>query len=375
MEAVANGKWEFVHTGGTTLAGKYLRRYWHPVYVSSRLTSGQAVPIQILNDFFTLYRDNEGKPHVTAFRCPHRGTQLSTGWVEGDSIRCFFHGWKFDSTGQCTEQPAEPKPFCHKIKIAVYPTEEQFGLIFAYFGEGSPPPIPRWPELETSGTVASMAVLPCNYFQSAENILDDVHVGFAHSAVPELGGSPRGKTPPRVSAEETSFGLSVAFQNEDCVERNLFIMPNICYVAYSLGYSAAQKQRQFRMRTLFWYVPIDDTSHYHVQVTSGPPFVTDSMRLELEMPHSVKDEILAVLAGKSNVHKEPPVPGKRMPNLVRIQDGVTIAGQGTIADRSQDRLGASDAGVILLRKIWQRELKSLATGKPLVPFTRPTSFD
>lgn len=252
---------------------------------------------------------------------------------------------------------------------------EQLGLIFAYFGEGSPPPIPRWPELESANTVTSMATLPCNYFQSAESILDDVHVGFAHSAVPELGSSPRGETPPRVSAEETSFGLSVSFQNDECVERNLFIMPNICYVAYSLGYAAAQEKRQFRMRTLFWYVPIDDTSHHHIQVTSGPPFVTDSMRLELQMPHSVSDEILAVLAGNSNVHKEIPTPGKRTPNLVRIQDGVTIVGLGAIADRSLDHLGASDTGGILLRKIWRRELRSLVAGKQPVPFARPDSFD
>jgi 5,5'-dehydrodivanillate O-demethylase oxygenase subunit len=368
-------KWEFVHTGATTLAGEYLRRFWQPVYESNRLNSGQAVPIQILNDHYTLYRDESGRPHVVAFRCPHRGTQLSTGWVEGDSIRCFFHGWKYDATGQCIEQPAEPKPFCHKIKIATYPTQEQLGLIFTYFGEGSPPPIPRWPEFDGAAAVASMAKLPCNYFQSAENILDDVHVGFAHSAVPELGSSPRGRTPPRVSAKETSFGLSVSFANDECVEQNHFIMPNICYVAYFLGYTAAQKRQQFRMRTLFWYVPIDNTSHYHVQVTTGPPLVTDSMRLEMQVPHSVSDEILAVLAGNSNVHKEVPVPGKRAPNLVRIQDGVTIVGQGEIADRSLDRLGASDAGVILLRKIWLRELRALANGKQLTSFARPNTFD
>src|SRR5271167_1138786 len=249
-------EWEFISTGAATPGGQYVRRFWQPIYESGRLKSGQVLPIQILNDHFTLYRDDSGNAHVVAFRCPHRGTQLSTGWVGGDSIRCFFHGWKYNSTGQCTEQPAEPKPFCHKIKIAAYPTQEHLGLIFAYFGEGSPPPIPRWPELESANTVTSMATLPCNYFQSAENILDDVHVGFAHSAVPELGSSARGKIPPRVSAEETSFGLSVSFQNDECVERNLFVMPNICYVAYSLGYAAAQKKRQFRMRTLFWYVPI-----------------------------------------------------------------------------------------------------------------------
>src|SRR5271157_1655237 len=374
MELIKD-KWEFVGTGATTLAGQYLRRFWQPIYESDSLKTGQLTPIQILNDYFTLYRGEDGNAHVVAFQCPHRGTQLSTGWVEGDSIRCFFHGWKFDAKGQCTEQPAEPKPFCHKIKISAYPTLEQLGLIFAYFGEGSPPPIPRWPEFESADAVSSMATIPCNYFQSAENILDDVHVGFAHSAVPELGSSPRGRVPPRVSAEETSFGLSVSFENDECVERNFFFSPNICYAGYFLGYSVPPNQRQFRMRTLFWYVPIDDTSHHHIQVTSGPPIVTESMRLEMRTTHSVQDEILAVLGGKSNVHKERPVPGKRRPNLVRIQDGVTIVGQGAIADRSLDHLGASDAGVILLRKIWLRELRSLAAGKHVTPFARPNTFD
>ncbi|MBM2812247.1 MAG: hypothetical protein HW416_3006, partial [Chloroflexi bacterium] len=151
-EAAVQPEWEdFVHTGPGTLAGRYLRRFWQPIEASRKLESGRARPIRIMGENFTLYRgeasphpdplsrgEEAGKAHVVAFRCAHRGTQLSTGWVEGDDLRCFYHGWKYDGTGQCIEQPAEPEPFCNRIKIRGYPTEEYLGLIFAYFGDGEP---------------------------------------------------------------------------------------------------------------------------------------------------------------------------------------------------------------------------------------------
>jgi 5,5'-dehydrodivanillate O-demethylase len=90
---------DFVHTGPATLAGRYMRRFWQPVYVSERLKAAQAAPIRIMSEEFTLYRGASGATYVVGFRCAHRGTQLSLGWVEGDCIRCFYHGWKYDGTG------------------------------------------------------------------------------------------------------------------------------------------------------------------------------------------------------------------------------------------------------------------------------------
>src|SRR5262245_40260054 len=75
---------DFAHTGPGTLAGRYLRRFWQPVYVAADLPPGHAKPIRIMSEDFTLYRGEDGTPHVLAFRCAHRGTQLSTGRVEGD---------------------------------------------------------------------------------------------------------------------------------------------------------------------------------------------------------------------------------------------------------------------------------------------------
>ncbi len=146
---------DFVHTGPGTLAGRYLRMFWQPVYVSQELKAGYAVPIRILGESFTLYRGASGKPYIVDFRCAHRGTQLSVGWVEDDCIRCFYHGWKYDGAGQCIEQPAENESFAQKITIRSCPTQEYLGLIFAYFGEGVAPPLPGYPELEEDGEIAT----------------------------------------------------------------------------------------------------------------------------------------------------------------------------------------------------------------------------
>src|SRR5437868_10725311 len=90
------GNIDFAHTGPGTLAGRYLRSFWQPVYPSGQLSAGRAMPIRIMSEDFTLYRGESGEAHLVAFRCAHRGTQLSTGWVEGDELRCFYHGWKYD---------------------------------------------------------------------------------------------------------------------------------------------------------------------------------------------------------------------------------------------------------------------------------------
>jgi 5,5'-dehydrodivanillate O-demethylase len=77
---------DYVHVGPGTLGGRYLRRFWHPVYLAADLPAGHAKPIRILGEDLTLYRGEDGTPHVVAPRCAHRGTPLSTGWVEGDRI-------------------------------------------------------------------------------------------------------------------------------------------------------------------------------------------------------------------------------------------------------------------------------------------------
>ncbi len=183
-ERTTNGKartdyLNFHHTGPGTLAGRYMRMFWQPVYHSHDLPTGHAKPIRIMSEDLTLFRGEGGAPHLLAFRCAHRGMQLSPGWIEGDCIRCFYHGWKYDGSGQCVEQPAEPKPFSQKVRIASYPTREYLGLVFAYLGEGEPPPFPRYSDMEDFEGVRDFDSYyrACNFFNSVDNGADPIHSG------------------------------------------------------------------------------------------------------------------------------------------------------------------------------------------------------
>src|SRR5579871_4235040 len=115
---------EFAYIGPGTLAGRFIRSFWQPVYVARDLPAGRATPLRIFGEDFALYRGESGAPHVLAFRCAHRGTQLSTGWVEGGCLRCFYHGWMYDASGQCVEVPAEDASIARRVRILSYPTQK-----------------------------------------------------------------------------------------------------------------------------------------------------------------------------------------------------------------------------------------------------------
>ena len=70
--------------------------------------------------------------------CPHRGADLCYGRLEDNGLRCPFHGWHFDRTGQCIEQPAEPKDsqMYKAIKVPMTPVEERNGEIWAFLRDG-----------------------------------------------------------------------------------------------------------------------------------------------------------------------------------------------------------------------------------------------
>src|SRR5262249_5453909 len=163
-------------------------------------------------------------------RCAHRGTQLSTGWVEGDCIRCFYHGWKYDGSGQCVEQPAEDAAFAGKVRIKSYPTEEYLGLIYAYLGEGAPQPLPRYPDLERPGVLhAASCVRECNYFQNIESGLDPVHAAFTHR---DPGAKFRGLVGvPRMEGEESPWGITMRGTRPNGLVRvNQYGMPNMLHL-------------------------------------------------------------------------------------------------------------------------------------------------
>lgn len=355
---------DFVHTGPDTWAGRYWRKYWQPVYVTDRLKPGRAVPIRILGEDFTLYRGETGVPYVVDFRCAHRGTQLSVGWVEGECIRCLYHGWKYDGFGQCVDQPAEDAGFAEKVRIRSYPTREYLGLIFAYLGEGSAPTFPTYPQLEDQGVLnVGSYVRKCNCFSTLENGVDNVHVAFTH-AKSNFTKHGLNWDIPKIAAEETEYGVAMYATRRDGKARvNHYIMPNLLYIKGSPEQDGGWRD------SFGWRVPIDDSMHVSfnlslVHLTGEAATRQRQARGErreaLAGLPSAREVADAVLSGKLNLHEI-----EDRPDIVNIQDHVAQEGQGVVPDRNIERLGRSDAAIILMRKIWVRELRSLAEGRPL----------
>src|SRR5262249_25655809 len=122
---------DFAHVGPGTLVNRYLKTFWQPIHIAAELQQGRPKRVKFAGEQYTLYRGSSGEPHLVQDLCPHRGTALAYGWVEGDDIRCRYHGWKFAPDGKAVELPAEDANFCTKVSIRAFPTREYLGLVFA----------------------------------------------------------------------------------------------------------------------------------------------------------------------------------------------------------------------------------------------------
>ena len=366
---------DLISTKAGTLAGTLMRRFWHPIYRAEEIQVGQAKPVQIMSEHFTLYRGETGAPHVVEFRCPHRGTQLSAGWVEGDSIRCMYHGWCFNDTGQCTEQPAEEKSFAAKIRIRSYPTREYLGLIFAYFGAGEAPAFPRYRHMEEDGVleVLSTEIWPCNFFQRIDNNGDTYHVPFVHRGAYSASSDNNRSGLPDISKEESPWGTT-GYASFAPGWRNVFqfFMPNV--YAFRNPSPEPECASEDRMQ---WDIPLDDEHSLEFRLRRLP--LSGEAAHEYRARHasstnqpkiSVAQMGEAVLSGKLSFQDLDNFFKDKI-SLVHTQDYVAQVGQGPLSDRRREHLGRSDTGIILFRKIWERELRALAEGRPLKKWVLP----
>ena len=361
---------EIVHTGPGTLAGRYLRMFWHPVCCSHELKAGRALPVRILGEDSTIYRGDSGTPYLVGSRCAHRGTQLSVGSIEGECIRCFYHGWKYDGTGQCVEQPAEGESFADKVRIPGYPVKEYIGLIFAYLGEGDPPPLPRYPRFENPEILLDVAALHriCNYFNNIDNSLDSTHVRFVHQRHRDSVDDHVVLGDPVITVEESDWGIRRYVKYPDGKDVTFFFgMPNINFINGQVVDAVIK-----RADVIVFKVPVDDDSHIHFEVRAipltgerGRAWIEERRELRAKAEQDRPELVRAILAGKLHLSDVDP----NRVDFVMLEDEVAQRGQGAIAVRSNEHLGRSDRGVFLLRKIWERELRNLVEGRPVKQWT------
>jgi 5,5'-dehydrodivanillate O-demethylase len=382
-ELVTEEPTDFVRTGPGTLAGRYLRKFWQPVFVGRKLQPGWSKPITIMSESFALYRSQDGTAHCVDNRCAHRGAKLSTGWVEGDNIRCPYHGWAFGPDGQCVHQPLEREGYAQNIRIGGYPTREYLGLVYVYFGEGEPPEFPRYKEWEDAKFVAAQIdVRPCNWFQNVENFVDEGHIWFTHtnSALANLNLDDL----PKITTEKTPWGLSNIATPSDGRRRIVqFGMPNCGMFAVhpdnikKPGEVATQAETAWQM-FLDYRVPVDDVTHLQVHAIAtfmeGEP--TEAYRARWAkfdaaeaQAHDIAGKVLAGELQYDDI-------ARLCHHIPLAQDEVVQVGQGRIADRRKgvEHLGASDAGIVALRRLYTEELRAFAEGRTLQNWHRPVGL-
>ena len=164
--------------------GELLRRYWQPIGAAVELDDNPVKPVKLLGESLVLYRDRQGRFGLIGDTCPHRRTSMLYGIPEEEGLRCPYHGWMFNGTGQCIEMPAEApdSTFPSRVKMPGYPVQELCGLIFAYLGPEPVPLLPRWDMFVWDNVLRDIGstIIPCNWLQIMENSLDPVHVEWLH---------------------------------------------------------------------------------------------------------------------------------------------------------------------------------------------------
>jgi len=346
--------------------GALLRKFWQPVALSAEVPAGTASSITVMSEPLTIYRGESGQPYVVAERCAHRGTALDAGWVEQDCIRCLYHGWKYDGSGQCVEMPGEEPAFARKVRIRGCPARDYAGLVFAFLGEGEPPEFPCKAELDHGGFQwTHHQVWNCNWFQHMENSFDGLHVSYVHRDGP-LGRAVSTNLP-KLEYEETEWGLiQRAVRSADNVRISEFHWPNCNHV---VAPQVSDGGNSVWVDTFVWKVPVDDEhiAQFAVQRADleGGAARDFEQRL-IATGHYDPQKHLATYDPAD--HHDDVMKRRDLPpdGLFRIiaEDYIALLRQGVIADRSTERLGKSDAGLIFLRKVFWRELAAIQAGQP-----------
>src|SRR5690348_8084533 len=181
--------------GPGTPMGRLLRRYWAPFLLASEIPEPDCPPVraELMGENLVCFRDSKGRIGLIDEFCAHRGVSLWFGQNEECGLRCPYHGWKYDITGQCVDLPSEPEESGMKqgIKLRSYPAIERGDVIWIYMGPPELKPAPpehEWAMVSADRRFVSKRLQESNYLQAIEGGIDSRHVSFLHSG--ELEADP-----------------------------------------------------------------------------------------------------------------------------------------------------------------------------------------
>lgn len=351
--------------GKGTPGGEMLRRYWHPIGFSNEVKN-RPVKRRLLGEDLVLFRDDKGRAGLLALYCMHRGTSLEFGHVEDGGLRCCYHGWLYDVEGKILDTPGEPadSTFRQRVRQPAYKVQELAGIIFAYLGPDPAPLLPRYDVLVREDGVRSRSgrVVHCNFLQMVENSVDQHHFKWLHRT-PKT----RFWQDEKLTSDPTEFGIRDTFTrrvgDESFRTISLFLMPNMNKVGYHLpeDHPAAFAATHEGYEALRWRVPIDDTNTMHFTLYFAP--LLDGKAAKIPPDQSEKGLL-------DSVHGEYRWDDETGWIARGDQDRCAQESQGAIFDRTQEHLGVSDEGVILLRRMFKQSIEAVQRGEDPVGIIR-----
>lgn len=381
---------------GEAPMGKIMRSHWLPACLSEQVpeNDGKPVRVRLLGEDLVAFRDSEGRVGLVDERCPHRRASLVLGRNEECGLRCLYHGWKVDVFGNVVEMPSEPSgsKFVEKVKHKAYVTHEAAGFIWTYMGDQSnvpefKPPVFQ-PEPDTKISIGK-ANIACNWAQVLEGAIDSAHSSTLHStdmvphrkmraeASDSLWYRPSTDKSPRLQVEATPFGFRYAAirrpikdaETHDYVRTTLFIAPYTVQIPPNNRYDIA-----------VLHVPIDDTHTAFHFVAWGKPETTPDLEtwrkfLGLQIGLDIDESYnkFDTLGNNYGQNRTLMKTGESFTGIRGIpnQDIAMWETMGPIADRSGDKLGASDLAIVEFRRQMVRAAKTVATGGPAIGTTEP----
>lgn len=359
--------------GGAPM-GQLMRRHWQPLCLIEEVSEPDGTPVRarMFGEDLVVFRDTEGRVGVMDEYCPHRKVSLALGRNEDGGLRCLYHGWKMDVEGTVIEMASEPAASCmnNKVKHLAYPTKEWGSFVWTYMGPADTIPEftpPAWaPTADTRVSVAKV-LIPCNWAQILEGAIDSAHSSSLHSSdfVPaRVNGAeatektwlrPSTDKAPRMQVQRTGYGFRYAAirrpiadaATHDYVRSTIFVAPATALIPPNNLYNVANIN-----------VPMDDTNTAFYFIAWGHPsqtpetetwrkFLGQRVGVDLDQNYrSLRTRENNFLQDREKMKAGNFTGIAGFPN----QDLAMWLTMGGIADRSHERLGASDIAVVEFRR-------------------------
>jgi len=341
---------------GGTPAGELLRRYWHPIAIAQELTPETPTKfVRALGEDLVLFLDKGGNVGLIADHCVHRGASLLYGRVEERGIACAYHGWLYDTQGNCLETPAEPadSKFYLTVRIKSYPVEKLAGIYWAYMG---PPPVPALPKYDvlarTDGTrrITVYPNLDCNWFAAAENGVDPWHLQILHQDQPRATRIPA----------NTTRGYVADIESVDFYLTSYGMMKKRVYVGGQVEEHPMIFPTHLRTGSLWLRTPIDRTHTLQMVVSFRKNADGSTSDPTTEQPEVVY--LPPVKDPPDKMHPEARFNFYAPFGQILSQDMVMWETQGAISPRHEERLATSDKGIVMLRELMFSEMEKVQRG-------------